>query len=634
MKNLSKIKKTAFASGILSILLLISGCLTNLGGSKTEAVNIILEAPPANAADDLRALQDEPLPARDLADLSRRFKGVSFSNEPTIHHDQLGDTKSFWVKNIDTNSSHQIEAQLFYQSVQLNMWGQTDLNINNGYIEAVKRLEQEILPRDRELFGEEWRPGIDGDERVHILHVDGLGQGVVGAFSGADEYPAAVNPFSNEREILYINIENAPIGSNAYFEVVAHELQHMIQWHRDQNEAAWVNEGLAVLAAKLNGYEEIDYKNSYVEQTDIQLTAFSLENSVVQAHYGAAFLLMDYYVAQFGRDGLTAIVDEAANGIRGFEAVLPNGDFDKLFADWAAATYIQSRGWEQSGLQLSDLDLDEVALAQDLSRFPQTIEATVSQYGVDHVRLRGNDDIELEFTGGRQLALMPASPHSGNSYFTTIPADNSDATLTRRFDLSDVDAATLRFWSWYNIESGWDYAYVAISDDDGASWTPLQTLYSTRANPQGNSFGLALTGHSGTGEQAEWVEQFTDISAYTGGEVLIRFEYVTDEGVALDGLAIDDVSIPEIDYSEDFESSEGGWEGAGFVRHGNILPASFLLQLILKSESNVTIERLSLSDDLTGSWTIPLASYDEAILLISGNTRVTRMPASYRLEIQ
>ena len=41
-----------------------------------------------------------------------------------------------------------------------------------------------------------------------------------------------------------------------------------------------------------------------------------------------------------------------------------------------------------------------------------------------------------------------------------------------------------------------------------------------------------------------------DLSDYAGEEsVLLRFEYITDDGVNLDGILIDDVAIPEIDFA-------------------------------------------------------------------------------------
>ena len=43
--------------------------------------------------------------------------------------------------------------------------------------------------------------------------------------------------------------------------------------------------------------------------------------------------------------------------------------------------------------------------------------------------------------------------------------------------------------TWYDIESGWDYAYVEASTDGGKLWQILNGKYATTDNPVGNAFG-------------------------------------------------------------------------------------------------------------------------------------------------
>ena len=95
---------------------------------------------------------------------------------------------------------------------------------------------------------------------------------------------------------------------------------------------------------------------------------------------------------------------------------------------------------------------------------------------------------------------------------------------------------------WYEIEEGWDYAYVEASDDDGRTWHILEGQHTTTENPSGNAYGPGYTGSSD-----EWLRESIDLTPFAGGPVLLRFEYVTDDAVYLDGLLIDDLSIPELD---------------------------------------------------------------------------------------
>ena len=50
-----------------------------------------------------------------------------------------------------------------------------------------------------------------------------------------------------------------------------------------------------------------------------------------------------------------------------------------------------------------------------------------------------------------------------------------------------------------------------------------------------------------------------DLTPYAGSEVLVRFEYVTDDAVNGRGLCLDDFAIDEIGWADDAES-DGGWE--------------------------------------------------------------------------
>jgi hypothetical protein len=152
-------------------------------------------------------------------------------------------------------------------------------------------------------------------------------------------------------------------------------------------------------------------------------------------------------------------------------------------------------------------------------------------------------------------------------------------------------------------------------------------------NPNGNSFGSAYTGTSGGGETSQWIREEVDLSDYAGQQVQVRFEYITDDAVNRPGLVLDDISIPQIDYSSDFELDEGGWEAAGFIRHANVLSQRWLVQLVTFGPET-TVQRLELSEDQTGAWTVPLdRDTDRAIVAISALAPVTTEWGSYSYEI-
>ena len=117
-------------------------------------------------------------------------------------------------------------------------------------------------------------------------------------------------------------------------------------------------------------------------------------------------------------------------------------------------------------------------------------------------------------------------------------------------------------------------------------------------------------------------------------EILLRFQYVTDAAVYEQGFVIDDIAIPELEYADGGES-DAGWELAGFVRSGHVLPQSFIVQAIFIGDTAIKVERLGLNEQQQGQWALPLDSeFDEVVVIVSGNTAVTRQLAGYRFVVR
>ncbi|NJN43735.1 MAG: hypothetical protein HC806_02680 [Anaerolineae bacterium] len=125
-------------------------------------------------------------------------------------------------------------------------------------------------------------------------------------------------------------------------------------------------------------------------------------------------------------------------------------------------------------------------------------------------------------------------------------------TLTQQFDFSDhAGALTLSYWTWYDIETDYDYVYL-LSSLDGENWQIITTPSGTAHDPSGNSYGWAYNGQT-----RGWIQETVDISQLAGQEVYLRFEYITDAAVNGEGFLLDDVEISEIGYQTDFETDEG-----------------------------------------------------------------------------
>ena len=219
-------------------------------------------------AQDLRSLTTEQQLARIIAPM-RNLRDLALRLDPTVDEIpvvvnqvtpayEVGDTHEFLVHNLETNSNFEIVAELVHKTDVAYAWVEEGRKYDSEkIITSLDRFSEQSYAAERAFFGSEWNPGVDNDPRLHILHAYGLGEGIAGYYSSADEYSSLARDFSNEKEMFYVNLDWLNSSRNyIYYEtVLAHEFQHMIHWHNDRNEETWVNEGLSEFAQEVAGYE-------------------------------------------------------------------------------------------------------------------------------------------------------------------------------------------------------------------------------------------------------------------------------------------------------------------------------------------------------------------------------------------
>jgi hypothetical protein len=550
---------------------------------------------------------------------------------------QLGDSDTFWVTDSSQTPPRvfQARATLRYIGAHSYWWVADGYNVLEADLQhSVEQFEDHTYPTNRAFFGSEWSPGVDGDIRVHIFMGDL--PGVAGFFYAANEYSRLAEPYSNEREMFFMNLQSVPPGSTYFDSVLAHEFQHMIHFAQDRNEDAWVNEGMSELAAFINGYGPSSFSNIFSGAPDTQLTSWASPPSAAVVNYGGSFRFMAYFLQRYGEKMTQAVVANPNNGIAGFNAVLAEHgqreQFNEVFADFVVANYLNEPTIDDGRWGYKDFSPEPVVVAEHYSVYPAEGQTTVYQYGTDYIELSGAGNVTIDFTGATEVKVVNNDAYSGQYQWYSLRGDDSNTRLTRAFDLRNVSSATLNYSTWYDIETDWDYGYVEISTDGGETWTILQAPHSVTTNPSGNAYGPGYTGLAGEGPA--WLEESLDISAYAGQEVLIRFEYVTDDAVNRPGWTLDDISIPEIDFYDDVESGVNGWQAEGFVRMNNILPQRFLAQ-VLEIGETVNLRQIPLDGENHGVLTVEGlgTTLDRAVLMISGLTPVTTQPASYEYKL-
>lgn len=585
----------------------------------------------------LESLRQTTIAARDLYSLTERLKHtgpvpqVAHSTAPRY---EVGQRESFWVNDEELSDTYlSIEATLRYMTPHCYVWVEDGLRLDQQAIEAsAQEFEEHIYPTNRQYFGSEWSPGVDSDVHIHILNANLPSVG--GYFSSNDEYPRIVNPFSNQKEIIYINATYVPPGNDVYNGILAHEFQHMIHWHTDPNEDTWVNEGSAQTAEALNGYEPL-WLTAFLNTPDTQLTAWADEIEESAVYYEASFLFMYYFTERFGAGLVRELTATEADGMAGFDEVLAENGFDvtaeDVFQDWVIANYLNdpSLGDGRYGYQGIDL-LETLAIDHLHRRYPDRRSSSVHQHAADYVQLEGGrGDLVIEFAGSTQINLVDNDAHSGQYQWWSNRGDVSNMTLTRQFDLTDLEEATLEFWLWYDIEDDYDYAYAEVSTDEGRTWHILPGRHTTDTNPYGNSFGRGYTGMSGGGDEPMWVKEEIDLSPYAGQVVMLRFEYITDDAYNDPGLCIDDIAIPELGYRDDVETSDG-WEADGFIRSNNALPQEWIVQVI-ELGSSTTVEEIELGPTQEGRFVIEGfgSEVQRAVLVIAALAPATTEMATY-----
>lgn len=624
----------------------------------------------------LRAASREPL---DRVALAHALAGKPAR---TVAHTEplevsVGEVQPFWVSNIAHDRNDLITAELRYAGPVALMYIEQGFDVDQEDLEqAAHAFEQSIYPRTRERFGSEWQPGVDGDPRITILHTHRDGDSAIGYFSPRDSVPQSANRFSNEREMFTMKI---PPDHPSYLSVLAHEFQHMIHWNEQRRSATWFNEGCATLNQDVLGFGESWFAQSYLSNPDTQLTAWGASPSASIAHYGAANLFMRYIYRHYAHpDGLTTLIRaDASNHLDAFvaQAATHRPDitsFGMLVGDWAVANLLddpQVTDGRYTYRSDPSRSAGAIPLIPPLPRVVQPAQvqagetsSTVHQFGVDYLSLPAGSRW-LTFTGTTTVSLVGARPQGTYAWWSGR-GDHSVATLTRPFDLRDVEATVLRFRLWYELEHTYDYGFVSVSTDGGKTWQTLEGRHTTSADPQGANYGHGWTGLSGypgvdtdRSQRGRWVEETVDLTPFAGTRILVRFWQISDEAISEAGMLLDTIRLchgedtAPCSYQDDVEEGDGGWQASGFVRVDGDLPQQWELRMVRTTSDGTTrVEPLPLAppspDDqgqrqgqdqtrTTAALTLEADEPDEQmVLVVIGTTPFTREPARYRLTVQ
>lgn len=669
-----------------------------------------LSYPAKEQADRFMARQEQS-GARPAAAAGYGRKGC----KPEVTY-EVGDERTFWVSQSQAGNI-EITAVLAAKSPNGYMWVQREFYVpvgqgapEGGFVtqaEAEKGLVdwETIYTTDRKYFGKEpspayrpenlapglpkdWRDA-DCDKRISILNfpIDAPGANqstgyVAGYYSSEHEYPNGdgenESPFSNETEMFFMNSALLDVGDPTYAGVLAHEFYHMIQFSNDYNEETWVNEGMADIAAIVNGFGDIveGHISAYSDDPDNHL--FDWGSDV--ADYGQSVLFMDYLFNQYGEvddpdtkefeaylalaplltrtpadgaQGITQVIRNRPDSLtRDLPSYFRKGSFGKVFKDYLVANYLDNSNAASGQYGYPNRDV-QVAGAGSGATSPDG--STVFPYAGEYYDLGGELEGQMSIDIEDPVAVIPAAegqPKPDNGFFAwSSRGDELLSWLERPADLTNAKAPTLDFKYWYQIEADWDYAYVRVSTDGGKTYEMQNTSAcgGQSTDPNGNNRAIEESGGI-TGDSEGWQDCSLDLSAYAGKKVLIRYEYDTDQAVVEPGYVVDNVKLKDGDKAiwrtSKFERarSSRAWKygGSGLIKWRRIQPLAKnkpLIQLlridgdkitrkVLKRKAFVPVEgglRLKVPFTVLG---------DRTVAIFSSTTPIATSPFGYSYKVE
>lgn len=95
----------------------------------------------------------------------------------------------------------------------------------------------------------------------------------------------------------------------------------------------------------------------------------------------------------------------------------------------------------------------------------------------------------------KEVVTNIGDPYAGSFFYYSGMGNNLDNLMYKSVNLPAN--STLTAMVNYEIELDWDYAYLVVSTDGGATWQGVETNISTTSDPNGQNFGYGITGDSG-----------------------------------------------------------------------------------------------------------------------------------------
>lgn len=276
----------------------------------------------------------------------------------------LGSQESFWVNSGAFTPETDVRRTAVLRRVSPNAYLYVDEDagdVSDARLDAfVKAFEEQVYPRVTGVFGQEARPGVDGDDRIFLVFspaVHGFAENtdLLGYFWAPDVVPnPGAGSHSNQKEVLFFSNRLLQAAPMLAFGSVAHELQHLINFTRKgprlnykANEATWLDEGMSMLAMEVAGYGFAQGERLVLDaiaEYQARPETYSLTDwpGNPTPAFGQSYLFVRYLVDRHGPDLLQELFATDKRGVEALDELLARrGDtFAGLFQAWTIANVI------------------------------------------------------------------------------------------------------------------------------------------------------------------------------------------------------------------------------------------------------------------------------------------------------
>ncbi|MGC9359519.1 MAG: hypothetical protein ACP5G7_03970 [Anaerolineae bacterium] len=516
---------------------------------------------------------------------------------------------------------------------------------------AAHRFDTLIYPMVRQVLG---GTALPRDGRVAILHAELAGG--TAYFARGNMQPAEVYQNSNERAMLVINLAHVQPGDDAYLAVLAHELQHLAHYLNDSAEDAWFSEGISQLAEDLCGFEQQERGAALFAHPDHPLLRWHADPALAQRDYAAAYLFVRYLADRFGLATVAELTQHPRRAVDSIDALLVwDGGIDGVFADWLVANLLNDSPASAGEFAYETISGHVIPTPLNPSA-TNAVTDTIANYGADYwsVDLANATQLRIDFEGDAYVSLGPAEARHDQQVWWSQRGDGIHTWLEATVDLRGLVTATLEQQLWFDIESGWDYGYLRVSTDDGATWDLLPTPSNSAYDPLGYALGPAYTGASGCSPEDDpceprWISERVTLDRYCGQVVHLRWDYITDEAVTGAGMFIGETSLTGMTCNRVLltealaagdapTASRMSWQANGFARTTTLVPQSWLL-LVVEIGPEVEVHQVPVGKDGKASWALAAEALSsgnmpEVVLIIAATHRLSDGRPTYRLSVE